>query len=98
MLAPIPFDAPVTTATFPSSFFDMCPAPPCSFRCDGCDDRCGRPGLRLPPQPRVEQVAQPVPEEVDPELREQDREPREDGDPTGHRQVIAALGQHPTPG
>src|SRR6266852_6505148 len=46
MLAPIPFDAPVTTATFPSSFFDMSFAPqpgfatPCPFRCAGRDKGC----------------------------------------------------------
>src|SRR5437867_12465964 len=46
MLAPIPFDAPVTTATFPSSFFDMSFAPqpgfgtPCPFRCAGREEGC----------------------------------------------------------
>src|SRR3989442_5959010 len=46
MLAPIPFDAPVTTATFPSSFFAMSFAPqpgfatPCRFRCAGRDEGC----------------------------------------------------------
>src|SRR5437773_1191801 len=45
MLAPIPFDAPVTTATFPSSFLLMSSAPPldsapCPFRRRACHDGC----------------------------------------------------------
>lgn len=48
--------------------------------------------LRLPPQPRIEQIAQTVPEKVDPEDCEQDGEPREDSNPSGHRQVVAPLG------
>src|SRR2546428_10902956 len=52
MLPPPPFAAPVTTATFPSSFFDMSFAPqpgfatPCPFRCAGRDEGCAATVVR----------------------------------------------------
>src|SRR5207237_8856241 len=63
-------------------------------RLAACEERLT---LHLTPQPRVEQIAQPIAEEIDPEPREQDRETWEDGDPAGYGPGVAPLRQHPPP-
>src|SRR5262245_12558868 len=49
------------------------------------------------PEARVQDVTQPVPDQVHPEHGGHDAEPREGRDPPGFPQVVAALGEHPAP-
>src|SRR5678816_2929943 len=48
-------------------------------------------------QPRIQDVTQPVAEQVHAEHREHDAEPREGRDPPRLAQVVAALAQHAAP-
>src|SRR5690606_35722402 len=58
----------------------------------------GGEGPLPPPQPRVQHVSQPIPQEQQSKPQQGDGDAREGREPPRRRQVVAAVGQHASPG